>query len=385
MGEPKHNFRVRVHRPNNPQYGGPYPKVLAGTWAEPAEAADAAEIWLKDFGKEDESYADLLFNGDPEPQTSIFYQGKQDDGWGEPVFGVWNRSNAPWPIDYIDDGTGEHASNKLELHPSEFLPPLPSEIEAEDGKHKKSDESDVMKLDGEDDAEKAFEDDDAEDEVWDDPGDEDAENDAESDTDPDDDYEGDADDEDEDEEDLEEDDEDSDSGDDPGAEGTDEEDQSEIEDDEEGEDQEREESEDDSEIEDEEDGEEDGEDSDEGTDEGDSEIDPDDDGDDDGEPPMRLPIFAKMRGPKGWRKRAEAEDLNLKNTFGLKVGVLHPEGETPGKQEADVRCEIQFVETDEQRTHGTLRIKLPETVTLDDFMQSGKWITVNVPYTDETM
>ena len=98
----------------------------------------------------------------------------------------------------------------------------------------------------------------------------------------------------------------------------------------------------------------------------------------------RLTIFAKMRGPKGWRKRAEIEDLNDRNVFGFKVGVLDPDGETPGTQEYNVRTEIQFIENDNDRTTGSLRIKLPDGITTDDFIQlKSGWLVVDVPYYDK--
>lgn len=110
----------------------------------------------------------------------------------------------------------------------------------------------------------------------------------------------------------------------------------------------------------------------------------DEDGDDEEEVEMpRLNLFAKMKGPKGWRKRAEAEELLDRNVFGFKVGVLNPDGDTPGQQEKDVRVHVDFIETDDSRGSGVLRMRLPKSVTLDDFKQTGGgWIVVNVPYVD---
>lgn len=382
---PQHYFRVRAHRPAERRTNdGPYPRILDGRYTEPAEAADAAETWLKDFGEPGESYCDLFFNGDPEPHSSIFFQG-QMDGWPYvPVFGIWNRHNAPWPISYVDENNPGGNMLPMPLHPSAFFPEYEAEIKQKDeqGKHKQDEDSTTMKLEGQDDQED--EDDEWEDEEdegengSDDDGSEGEEDMDESDADDDDGNDGDGDAEDEDEN------EDEGEGDDSESEGDgDEEDENE------------EEAESDSENTDEEDdgdGEEDGEsagdegeDGDEGDDDGDGEGDTEQSSDEaeQAEPPVRLPIFAKMRGPKGWRKRSDAEDLNMKNVFGLKIGVTNPEGATPGQQEKDVRCEIQFIETDELRTHGTLRIKLPEGITPDDFTFARGWMEVGVPYQDE--
>lgn len=95
----------------------------------------------------------------------------------------------------------------------------------------------------------------------------------------------------------------------------------------------------------------------------------------------RLNIFGKMRGPKGWRKRAEAEDLNERNVFGLKIGILDPEAEKPGQQERNVVAHVEFIESDTTRDHGILKLRLPDGVTLEDFTQTKAGvISVKVPY-----
>lgn len=97
----------------------------------------------------------------------------------------------------------------------------------------------------------------------------------------------------------------------------------------------------------------------------------------------RLNIFAKMRGPKGWRKRAVAEDLLDRNVFALKVGVLDPEAATPGKQEKNVVAHIEFIESDEDRGGGILRIKAND-LTLEDFTETKSgWLTARVSYESE--
>ena len=127
---------------------------------------------------------------------------------------------------------------------------------------------------------------------------------------------------------------------------------------------------------------------DEGDDENETETDDESDGEEDAEMP-RLKIFAKLRGPKGWRKRAEAEELELRNVFALKVGVLpedyDPENDeeerTTGELEQEVICHVEFIERDEDRQNGILRIKLPTGVTLDDFKTTASGLIVaQVPY-----
>jgi hypothetical protein len=136
---------------------------------------------------------------------------------------------------------------------------------------------------------------------------------------------------------------------------------------------------------DEEDGAEEGE---EGDDEDELDQDDDDESEDESDEEEtempRLNIFAKMRGPKGWRKRANAEELLDRNVFALKVGVLDPEQPTAGKQERELVAHIEFVESDDNRAAGLLRIKLPTGTNLEDFTQAKNgWITAEVPYKRE--
>lgn len=242
-------------------------------------------------------------------------------------YGVWNREGIPWPLDYMVGDSGGPPDKRLESHPRNYAEGEDDEIPIikDEGKAKEDDDATTMQLGRDEDD---SQDDDGEDEDWDGDDGEEPENAPEDDTGDDD--EGDSPDEDE--------------GDAP-------------------------EDDDNDEFQNPDD---------------DDDSDKDDDQEDEPEMP-RLTIFAKMRGPKGWRKRAEIEDLNERNVFGFKVGVLDKDGETPGTQEYNVRAEIQFIENNDRRKDGTLRIKLPEGVTLDDFKVNEKsgWLTVGIPYYDE--
>lgn len=332
-------------------YAGDKPVQVAGnrTYAEPAQAADVAEHELQRFGFEGESYAEIRFNGDIEPHTMIFFLKSQD---GIPTYGVWNTGSALWPIFYPESPYG----TMLEGWPEGFEPP---EIESDtsgdsedDGFGETDEDSNLMNLsnDGSEDDEDADEDDD-------DGDDEEDENDDESDE--------------EDDDEIEE----EDSTDDSSEDEDEEADESEDPDDDEDEDEISDEGEEDADELDEE-GDEDG--------DGENE-DEEDESDDEEETEMpRLNIFAKMRGPKGWRKRADAEELLDRNVFAMKVGVLDDDEElTPAQREKNVRAHVEFIESDADRKSGTLRIKLPRGMTLDDFTQTKSgWITAAVPYYD---
>lgn len=119
--------------------------------------------------------------------------------------------------------------------------------------------------------------------------------------------------------------------------------------------------------------------------EGDSEGESENEGDEESEDEMpRLKIFAKMKGPLGWRKRAEAEDLDTRNVFAFKVGVLDPDEEkTAGKREQELVAHVEFVETDEDRAAGLLRIKLPTMPLKEEgwaFELKSGFLTMRVPY-----
>lgn len=71
--------------------------------------------------------------------------------------------------------------------------------------------------------------------------------------------------------------------------------------------------------------------------------------------PMRLKFFTKMRGPKGWRKRAESNLDRDRNTFVWRVGVL----DWKGNEERTV-AHATFTERDKDRRKATLMLTLPE-------------------------
>ena len=301
-------FHVWLFRDRYWQAGGKGRKV-AGPFAEPAEAADAAEMWLERQGLMNQSYCELRLNGDPKPHTVICYMPNHE-------FGIWNTEVSRWPIFYPESGSYL------------MLGDFPFQVE-EDGntweeekgadKKQKSEDEGNMKLD-------EVEDDGAEEEE--------SESDDES---------------------------EADSGDD----GSDDSDEDETDADESGEG-------------DDEDAEEDADADEEDEGESDSEDESDDDQESEVEMP-RLGIFAKFRGPLGWRKRAEAEELKLKNIFALKLGVLDPEGEKPTQQEREVFAEMQFIESDEDREAGILKLRLPEGVEFSEPTKSG-WISARIPY-----
>jgi hypothetical protein len=132
-----------------------------------------------------------------------------------------------------------------------------------------------------------------------------------------------------------------------------------------------------------EDGDEDEDDADE-DDENDDDKDEDESEADEEEAEMpRLAIFAKMRGPLGWRKRAEAEELANRNVFSMKLGVVDHEREKTSQQEREVFAQVDFIEHDEDRTGGLLRLRLPDGITLADFEQKGRNLSVRIPYRSE--
>lgn len=312
-----------------PEYvEGDAARKIAGPYGEPAEAADVAEKLLKQFGREGQSYAELRFNGDKEPHTVIFLM--EDE-----IFGVWNTESSRWPLFYPSAGYG----TMLEGWPEGFESEIDADEEGdESGFGDEDEDSDVMDLSGGMDEDEDMDDDEDEDEGEIDEVDEDYED--ESDT---------ADDleEDEDSDEESEIDSDDDQGDDDEDENEDEEEDSE---------------------------------GDEGDDESDNQ-----DGDEEDEMP-RLNIFSKMKGPKGWRKRADAEELNIRNVFGFKVGVLDPdEDKTPAKREQELVTHIEFIEDDDRRSGGILRVKLPTVgdVREIEWEKKGGFYEAFIPYKAE--
>lgn len=298
------------------------PRKRAKGFMEPAEAADTAEELLKTEGVPGVSFAEIRYNGDKEPHTVVFYMEAD-------TYGVWNTNAATWPIFYSEDNP-----YGIMLAGNPFA-------DAEGGDEHESDfgdfseDSDKLDLsedaaEADDDGDDATEDDDAEDEI--DVPDEDDES----------------------EDEIEDEDEDTD---------------------------EEEEDEDEDENDDESDSDASSDDSDSESDDGEDESDDDED-EEEAEMP-RLKIFAKLRGPLGWRKRAEAEELQERNVFSMKLGVVNEEAEKPAKQEAETFAEITFVERDEQRGSGNLILKLPEGITPEDFIVKGRTIQVELPYRQE--
>jgi len=315
MDDPTKHFSVWLFRDRDWEDGDSGRRV-AFPFDEPAEAADQAEAVLRQSGIAGQSYCELRFNGEDKPHTVICYM-------GENRFGIWNTDHVKWPIYYPPEGDG--------VMLGEF--PFPDAMDGaqwkDDPEAEQSEKSDEgnMRLDeiesgeDDDDSDEGTEDD----EIQEDDSAEDDDGADEDSSDP----------EDGEDEDEEEDDED-----------TDEEDESD-------------------------DGEEDA---------------PQDfsDGEEDGEDEEdemipRLRIFAKFRGPIGWRKRAEAEELQDRNTFAVKFGILNEDEEKTAAQEKEVFAHIEFIETDEDRSAGILRIKIPEGVEFSERTKSG-WITAAIPY-----
>ena len=328
----------------------------SGGYVEPAEAADFAEELLDQWGIPGESYCEIRYNGDEKPHTVICYL-------GESRFGIFNNDHAPWPLFYPpDDYRGEVLSDFT--MDDEALKRWQEADEAKKGE--KSDEGN-MRLDEipDEEGEEFDGDEGAEDEEVPADGDEaagdsDAEDDEAEDDGADDDEAG--------EDDAEEDEGDPSEAEDEDDHGGEEEP---------GDDEQEDDEED-------EDGGEDFSDGDEDTDseeEQGEEVDDSDDEEEEIEMP-RLNIFAKFRGPLGWRKRAEAEELNERNTFALKLGILNPEGEKTAEQEREVFAEFQFIESDDERDAGILRMKLPPGVEFSDPTKAG-WVTARIPYRTE--
>jgi len=99
----------------------------------------------------------------------------------------------------------------------------------------------------------------------------------------------------------------------------------------------------------------------------------DEDGDSDTDPEeMERPVlYGKFRGPKGWRKRAETDPEADKNRFSFKVGVLDEDAETTKHQETDVRVNVNYTESDEDREGGMLEIVVPNGTEFQPIHQSG--------------
>jgi len=123
----------------------------------------------------------------------------------------------------------------------------------------------------------------------------------------------------------------------------------------------------------------DDEDEDESGTEGDGESDSEGEGDEDELP--RLTFFSKMRGPKGWRKRAESDPERDYNRFDFKLGVLDPDdSQRDSARERDVRVRVQFTEHDLQRDRAELRILVPKGV---EWEMKGRWMVTEIPLVED--
>lgn len=94
-----------------------------------------------------------------------------------------------------------------------------------------------------------------------------------------------------------------------------------------------------------------------------AESETDEDADDDEDNPSEdsekeIPvIFAKMRGPKSWRKRAETDPEKPVNLFKFVIGVLRQDDTlTTAKQEADRQVTVEFRQKGDE---GKLKIIIP--------------------------
>lgn len=327
-------------------------RQIGSVYDEPAEAVDIAETWLA-HGKPGKSFAEIKFNGDIEAHTLIFRLEDKPEYGGKPAYGVFNTPSAMWPVYYPEQDApyGVVLENPL----SAYRGPggTPSDAK-DDGKGKSEVSEDAPKLDlgaEEDDEPESDDGDDGEDD--------------EDDFNPDDDSEDEA------------------SEDDDAEDPEDEVDDDDFTEDEDGEDEA--DTETDGEGDEEDDDDADGDDGDAESDSEDDDEQDEDENETEKEPPVRLKIFGKMRGPKGWRKRAEAEELMERNVFALKVGILSDDEDLSAAQrEKNVAAHVEFIETNTEREAGTLRMRLPEGITLADFTQTKSgWITVTVPYNRE--
>ena len=116
----------------------------------------------------------------------------------------------------------------------------------------------------------------------------------------------------------------------------------------------------------------------------DDEADDGDSEDDDEKEETRVTLFAKFRGPKGWRKRAESDKERNENRFQFVVGKLDEkaveQGRPTSRQERDLLLTVRFEESVWNETEGKLIVTLPEGV---EFQQSGRRWTATVPYEAE--
>lgn len=108
----------------------------------------------------------------------------------------------------------------------------------------------------------------------------------------------------------------------------------------------------------------------------DNESDEPDDADDEAdekEPPV---IFAKMRGPKAWRKRAETDPEKPVSFFKFVLGILDmDETLTPAKREADKQVTVEFRQKGDE---GVLKIRIPSYAELKEISPGVYTATIDL-------
>lgn len=107
----------------------------------------------------------------------------------------------------------------------------------------------------------------------------------------------------------------------------------------------------------------------------------DGDGDAEEEKPMRLPLFSKMRGPSGWRKRAEANPEKKENQFHFRWGWL--DERFRGRSAERVLVSVVITEQDSNRKDANLVITLPPGVELNRIGGTRSY-NARIPYPDQT-
>lgn len=118
---------------------------------------------------------------------------------------------------------------------------------------------------------------------------------------------------------------------------------------------------------------------------GEGDEDSDDDGNQDEEEKdvPRLKFFGKMRGPKGWRKRAETDPSRPANAMEFVFGVLDAkEGWSTARQERNKLVRVRFFESDAQRTEATMQINLPQSAEITE--SKGKLLITFPTQEDES-
>jgi len=228
-------FRIRFQRTKRMES-----RFIGGSYAEPVEAVEAAEAYMREYGMDGQSHAEIRFNGEKAPHYLVFRITPER-------YGLYNTDACKWPIFFIE-GTDAFRDQLTEI---------PWEVPDDGTKNSQESEKEDYG-----------------------PTQEDEKQDR------------------------------------PAEDGGSE------------------------------DGEEDG-------DGGEEESD-DDEGSDEGQP-MRLTFFSRLRGPRGWRKKAETNPETEFQTFVWRVGIQDEEGREARKPLVNA----VFRETDENRTAARLTLSLP--------------------------